>query len=398
MPSAQEPIVIAGGGIVADRCAFALRALGFDGPIRIFAAEPVRPYNRTMVTKGVLTGQVAPTRALLRQDGAYADEGIELALGTPALGIDVAGRHLITSEGPVPYGRLLICTGGQATVPPALDVPGALTIRSLRDATRLREALPDHGRLAIVGGGFVGGEVASAAAAAGLDVTLVEACATPLAPLLGEQVGALVSELHRQSGVDVVCGRPVSRIRGVRGAYTIELADGEEIAAAVVVVAVGMTPDVGWLAETGLDLRGGVPTDAAGRTELPGVFAAGDCATRWSPRYGAPVRVEHWDTAMRHGAAVAETLAGCPAEFDPVPFFWSEQHGVRFQWVGRVSPGSDVRVDIEERDPPRGFLARYVCDGRLVAAFGAGAPREIASLRNELEASAGRASGDSLAV
>jgi NADPH-dependent 2,4-dienoyl-CoA reductase/sulfur reductase-like enzyme len=385
MPSA--PILIAGGGVVADRCAFALRALGFEGPIRILAGEPVRPYNRTMVSKGILTGQIAADRALLRKGDAYADQGIELELDTPALGIDARGRRLITSTGTHEYERLLVCTGGRAALPRALDAPGVLTVRSLRDASRLRDVFAGGGRLVIVGGGFIGGEVASAAAAAGLAVTLVEECATPLAPLLGEEVGTRVAALHQQAGVEVVCGRPVRRIDGVTGAHTVELADGERIAASSVVVGVGMTPNVEWLKGTGLDLAGGVPTDATGRTALPDVLAAGDCAARWSPRYGASVRVEHWDTAMRHGAAVAETLAGAPAVFDPVPFFWSDQHGVKFQWVGRVEPGSDVRVAIEDRDAPRSYLARYVCDGRLVAAFGAGVPREIAALRAELEAS-----------
>ena len=380
-----QRIVIVGGGVAAQRCAFALRKRGFEGELTMISAEEEPPYDRTLLSKDMLRGAPGePCRALQPAD-AYAERRIDLRLGVAAAALDVEAQRVTLSDGAeLDYDQLVICSGGRPVLPAALTCPGVLLLRETADLEALHAQFADVTRLAIVGGGFIGGEVASSAVARGLEVTLIEAAPQPLAPVLGEEVGARVAELHRAHGVDVVAGAAVDGIAERDGGYELAFADGHVLSDAVV-VGVGMTPAVEWLEGSGIELDDGIVTDAACRTETPNVLAAGDCARWWNPRYETLMRVEHWDTAARHGAAAAAAALGHDEPFAPVPFFWSDQHDVKFQSVG-YAPDWD-ELEIEDCPEPGSFIARYRAGDRLVAAFGAGQAKAIARARREIQAS-----------
>jgi NADPH-dependent 2,4-dienoyl-CoA reductase/sulfur reductase-like enzyme len=377
------PIVVVGGGVAAQRCAFELRERGFDGRLVLVCAELDLPYDRTLLSKDVLSGR-AETPPALAPEATYADLAIEVLAGESATGLDVAARRVrLASGAELDYEALVVATGGTPRMPRALACPNVFVLRELHEAMALKAALSGCGHLAVVGGGFIGGEVASSAVALGLQVTLVEALEQPLSGALGVEVGARVAALHRMHGVRVLAGAAVTGIRRRDGAFEVALADGRAVTADAVVVGAGMVPATDWLRGSPVRLDDGVITDSACRTEVPGVLAAGDCARWWHPGYRTAMRVEHWDTAARHGAAAAAGALGDAAPFAPLPFFWSDQHGVKLQWVGHAPAWDEVEID--DVDPPRAFVARYRRGGRLVAALAAGQPRALAAARRELK-------------
>jgi NADPH-dependent 2,4-dienoyl-CoA reductase/sulfur reductase-like enzyme len=381
---APECIVVVGGGVAGERCVHGLRERGFEGRLLMVTREDELPYDRTLVSKDLLKEEPPVAEAILQPAHAYAEREIEVRPGTTAMSLDVASRRLSLSDGEVlGYDRLVICSGGEPVVPSALACPGIHVLREMRDAEVLRATLAGCERMAIVGGGFIGGEVASAAVARGVEVTLVEALEQPLARVVGPEVGARVAELHRGNGVRVLTEALAGAIRRDGATFEVSLADGRSVKADAVLVGAGMRPATDWLDGSPIRVDGGVVTDSACRTEVPGILAAGDCARWWNPRYGELMRVEHWDTARRHGAAVAAAALGDETPFAPLPFFWSDQHGVKLQWVG-YAPAWD-EIEIEDADPAPGFVARYRREGRLVAVFAAGQPRAIGAARRELQ-------------
>ena len=376
---AIERIVVLGAGAAGHSCAFALRRLGYEGALELIGAEPVAPYDRTLLSKDMLHSE--DDAFALSGDDAYDEAGIALRLGAECVRLSPADRQLLLSDGTaVGYDRLIICTGGKAVLPRSMDAAGVLTLRELRDVAAVRRALGERRRLVVVGGGFIGGEVASAAAGR-CAVTIVEAAAVPLAGVLGPEVGARIGELHRAAGVDIVAGT-VSGITRDGDCHRVALRDGRVLAAEAVVVGVGMRPATEWLHDSPIELDDGIVTDASCRTALPEVFAAGDCA-RWpNPRYGGrAMRIEHWDTARRHGAAAAASALDAGEPFAPLPFFWSDQHGVKLQWVGHAPTWDEVEIGDEG---PASFVARYSLRGRLAGVLTAGQPRALAAARREL--------------
>ena len=386
MASEPRRVLIVGGGVAAQRCAFALRKGGFEGELTMISAEAEPPYDRTLLSKDMLRGAAGEPSVALQPQEAYSERHIDLRLGATATGLDVDLQRVSLLDGrELNYDRLVICSGGRPMLPNALRCPGVLLLRELADLEALHAKLADAGHLAIVGGGFIGGEAASSAVARGLEVTLIEAAPQPLAPVLGEEVGARVAELHRANGVDVVCSSPVAAIAARDGDFELTFADGRLVHADAVVVGVGMTPAVDWLERSGVRTDDGIVTDANCRTQVPNVLAAGDCARWWNPRYEMLMRVEHWDTAARHGAAAAASVLGHDEPFAPVPFFWSDQHGVKFQSVG-YAPTWD-EIELEDGELSGSFVARYRTQDRLVAAFAAGQPKMIARARKEIQTS-----------
>jgi 3-phenylpropionate/trans-cinnamate dioxygenase ferredoxin reductase subunit len=384
MMGAPERIVVVGGGVAAERCVHGLRERGFEGHLVMVTREHDPPYDRTLVSKDLLKEDPPVAEAILQPAGAYAEREIELRLGTTATRLDTASQRVSLSDGDeLRYDRLVICSGGEPVVPPALACPGIHVLRDMRDAEALRARLGGCERMAIVGGGFIGGEVASAAVARGVEVTMIEALEQPLARVVGPEVGARVAELHRRNGVRVLTAAMASAIRRDGPAFEIALADGRSVTADAVLVGAGMRPATDWLEGSPIRVDGGIVTDSTCHTEVPGILAAGDCARWLNPRYGQLMRVEHWDTARRHGAAVAAAALGDETPFAPLPFFWSDQHGLKLQWVG-YAPTWD-EIEIEDADPGPGFVARYLRDGGLVAVFAAGQPRAIGAARRELQ-------------
>lgn len=381
--SAEEVwrVVVVGGGPAAHRCVMGLRKLGFDGSVTMVTAEPIPPYDRTLLSKDNLADG-GPGIAGMAPLGAYEDLGITVLLGREAVGLDSRERAVELGDGTrLEYDRLVVAVGGAPILPRALAAPGVLTMRTAQDVPPARDALERSRHVVVIGAGFIGGEIAAAATAFGCGVTLVEACEVPLQSVLGPEVGALVADLHRSKGVDLRCGvQAVSVIEDGVG-YRVVLGDGTELRCDSVVVGIGMRPSTDWLRPSGIEMNGAILTDAQCRTSLPGVLAAGDCARWWSHRFGTYCHVEHWDTAGKHGAAAARAALGRPAGFDPMPFFWSDHYDVKYQWAG-YAPTWDA-VEISGRGPAE-FTARYRVGERLAGVFVANRPTEFGQLRRQL--------------
>jgi 3-phenylpropionate/trans-cinnamate dioxygenase ferredoxin reductase component len=379
-------VVIVGGGAAAMRCAFELRDLGCEDHLEMLCAEDTPPYDRTLVSKALISGDdVGPERLMLAPAQAYADQDIELRLGSRATALDVPARRLTLADGSrVAFDRLVLCMGGEPVRPPRLTVDGVVTLRDLGDAQRLAPMLDPGRRVVIVGGGFIGTEVANMTVTRGLDTTVVEA-ELPFASLLGEHVAQRLCAMHRRRGVTLLTGTPVDRVRRDGSALRVDLVDGRRLPADVVVVAVGMRPATSWLAGSPLGAEKGIPTDACGRTSVPGIFAAGDCALVLDTVVGGYATSEHWEVAGRQGKLAARSVLGLPAPRSRAPYFWSDQLGTKLQLIGRTRSADSV--ELEEAEPAPGLIARYRRQGRLVAVFAAGAPRAIGQASHELDRS-----------
>jgi NADPH-dependent 2,4-dienoyl-CoA reductase/sulfur reductase-like enzyme len=380
----RDHVAIVGGGVAAMRCAFELRARGFDGRLSMLCAEATPPYDRTLVSKALLSGDpVDDERLLLQALEAYDDAAVELRLGVRATALEAADKRLLLADGTrAAYDRLVLAVGGEPARPPQLMADGVVTLRELCDAERLEPALAGAERVVIVGGGFIGTEVASTAVARGLDATIVDA-ALPFAALLGEPVAERICAMHRARGVTLLTHTAVDRVRRAGPAFRVDFADGRHVTADVVVVAVGMRPATRWLDRSALRATRGIPVDAGGRTAVPHVFATGDCALILNPVTGCYASGEHWDAAGRHGVLVARSVLGLSAPEPRAPYVWSDQLGMKLQMIGRVQGANSV--EIEEAAPPPSFIARYRRRGRLVGVFAAGVPRVIGRARRALE-------------
>jgi len=380
----EHGVVMVGGGLAAQRCAEGLRRRGYEGPVRIVCEEVEPPYDRPPLSKEVLAGQAPEDELAYRPSWWYADREVELLLGARAERLDPEARELSLAGGErLGYEQLLIATGSAPRRLPFLDgYENVHYLRTLADARLLRAALRPGARLAIVGAGFIGQEVAATARRLGAEVTLVEALETPLLPILGAELGGWFAELHREEGVSVLTGAMLESARGDGRVEELVLADGRRLGCDAVVVGVGTAPATAWLAGSGLDERG-VPVDAGGRTALPGVFAAGDASVPFDHRFGVHARTEHWDAAAWQGAAVARAMLGEDPGTPPLPSFWSDQYGVRVQYVGHARHADGV---VLEGDPAsRDFEAVFLRGGAPVAGLTVGRPRAIPTLRKRIE-------------
>lgn len=381
----RNGVVIAGGGLAAQRCCETLRTAGYDGRIVMVCAEDRPPYDRPPLSKELLAGTRTPDTLGFRSAEWYDDAGVELRLGVAARRLDRATRTLELHGGErLVYDRLLVATGARPRRLTALDgYDNVLALRDADDAHRLRKFLDPGAQLAVVGAGFIGLEVASTARALGAKVTVVEALQTPLAGVLGPLPGRRLATLHGRHDVAVLGGSRIVAVRGGRRAEELVLDGGPRVACDVVVTGVGVEPATDWLAGSGLD-PAGVRTDPAGRTPFPAVFAAGDAALAFDPFESRHVGGAHWDGAARQGAAAARAMLGLDPGPPPVPSFWSDQHGLRIHGVGRPRPSDAVHLD---GDLAAGdFEATFGRGGRLVAAVTVGRPRALAAARREIAA------------
>jgi 3-phenylpropionate/trans-cinnamate dioxygenase ferredoxin reductase component len=371
-PAGAERIVVAGGGLAGLRTVEELRARGYPGAVTLVGAEDRAPYDRPPLSKRLMAGQVDDTT--LRED--MDTLGLELRLGETATGLDEG--LLRTDRGEHRFDRLVLATGA---TPVGLPGQGAQRfLRTMDDALTLRARLRPGLRLAIVGAGWIGAELATAAAARGCRVTVVEAAAAPLAAALGTEIGGLTAGWYEAAGVELLLRQPVDSVQP----GGLALADGGWLAADEVVTAVGVRPATGWLEGSGVALDNGVAADEQLRTSVPGVFAVGDCAAFWSRRYGRRLRFEHWDVALRAPAVVAANLAGAAEAYDPVPYFWSEQFGRMVQYVGHHG-GADRMLLRGDPAAPR-WGACWLAGGALVALLAVDAPRDLAQGRRLIEA------------
>lgn len=373
-------------GLSAARC---LRKQGYDGRLVLIGDEPHRPYDRPPLSKEFLAGTIGEADLVLETD----DEDLEAEwlLGARATGLDPARRAVRLADGSeVRADGIVIATGAAARgLPGSEGLAGVHTLRTLDDARALRDELARGGRLVVIGGGFIGAEVASTARALGLDVTVIEAAPTPLAGPLGETMGAVVSGLHADHGVRLLCGVGVKGLSGERQVEAVLLEDGRTVPADIVVVGVGARPCVEWLEGSGVQLDNGVKCGADGRTSLAGVVAVGDCANWYDPRAGTHRRVEHWTGAReRPDAAIATLLAGGAVEpgVPRPPYFWSDQYGVKIQFAGHAAGADSLTVE-EGAVDDRNVLAVYRRAGVPVAVLGMNQPRMFMRWRKRLAAS-----------
>ncbi|WP_406451155.1 FAD-dependent oxidoreductase [Streptomyces sp. NBC_01622] len=386
----MRTVAVVGASLAGLSAARSLRKQGYDGRLVVIGDEPHRPYDRPPLSKEFLAGTVGEADLLLETDGE--DLRAEWLLGARAVGLQADGAERVLTLGDgreVRADGVVLATGAVARNLPGTDgLAGVHTLRTLDDARALRDELALGGRLVVIGGGFIGAEVASTAYALGLDVTVIEAAPTPLAGPLGETMGGIVSALHEAHGVRLLCGAGVKGLSGEDRVDAVLLEDGRTVPADIVVVGVGARPCVEWLEGSGVELDNGVKCGADGRTSLAGVVAVGDCASWYDPRAGFHRRVEHWTGAReRPDAAVAALLSWGAAEpgVPRPPYFWSDQYGVKIQFAGHAA-GADS-VTVEEGAPgDRSFLAVYRCGGQPVAVLAMDQPRLFTRWRKQLAA------------
>jgi 3-phenylpropionate/trans-cinnamate dioxygenase ferredoxin reductase subunit len=353
-----ETFVIVGASLTGAKAAETLRSEGFDGRVVLVGAEPDRPYERPPLSKQYLRGE-RDVRPYVHDEAFYAQHDIELRTGAEVTAIDPAAATVTLADGDaIGFDKLLIATGAQ---PRRLDLPGVLTLRSVEDSDAIRARIDAGGRFVVIGAGWIGAEVAASAREKGCEVTLLERDELPLQRVLGPELGAIYRDVHRDHGVEFVGGASVQSV----DADGVRLADGRVFPADTVVAGVGVVPRVALAQAAGLEVDNGVLTDEYLQTSAPGIFAAGDVANAVHPFYGARVRVEHWDNAMRQGPAAARNMLGQQQAYDRIPYFFSDQYDVGMEYSGHATAWDEVvlRGDVAKR----AFLAYWIKDGAVVA-------------------------------
>jgi len=365
-------VVVVGAGLAGLRVAEELRAKGYGGALTLIGAERRPPYDRPPLSKKLLTGELDDTS--LRPD--IQALAVDLRLGESAVGL--GHRTVRTDAAEYEWDALVLATGA---VPVRLPGDGPQRVlRTVDDALALRELLKPGVRLVIVGAGWIGAELATAATARGAAVTVLEAAEAPLAAAVGSEVGRVTVPWYAHAGAQLRLGQSVAAV--VPGG--VALGSGEVLPADVVVTAVGVRPDVSWLTGSGVRLDNGIAADAQLRTSVPGVFAVGDCASFWSGRYERQLRFEHWDIALHAPEVAAANILGAGTEYNPVPYFWSEQFGRMVQYVGWH--GAAERL-IWRGDPAGAkWAACWLSGDRLVATLTVGLPKDLLQSRRLIEA------------
>src|SRR5438132_914036 len=363
-------IVIVGASLAGATVAVTLREDGFDGEIRLIGAETQLPYNRPPLSKGYLRQQGRFEDQLVKPAAYYADQRIALTLGVRATAID-AKQKLVELEGGerVAYDRLLVTTGGRNRT---LSVPGAtlegvFQLRTVEDCDRIRAATPRARRAVVMGLGFIGSEVAASLRQLGIEVAAVEGSRVPLARVVGEEVGQVLADIHREKGVKLVLEDSVASFEGGARVERVRTKNGRVLECDMVVAGIGIVPNSELLAAAGAHVDNGVLVDERCRTSLPDVFAAGDVTNHLHPIFGR-LRVEHWNNGYQQGRAAARSLLGGGEPYDYVHSFWSDQYEHAVEYVGFAARWD--RLVFRGRPESRKFLGFYLKDGILRAAVG----------------------------
>ncbi len=386
---ADGSVTVVGASLAGLRAVETLRAEGFAGGITLVGEELHLPYDRPPLSKQVLAGTWPPEKAVLADRHRLGELGTDQRFGQRAVALDAEACRVTLADGSVlESDAVIVATGARPRALPGTDgVPHVHVLRTLDDAEAIRHRILAVGpgcRVVVVGAGFIGSEVASTANDLGCTVHVLEAMATPLAPALGEVIGAACATLHGRHGVDLRTGAAVASIAAAGDEVAVSLADGSSIAADLVVVGIGVVPNTEWLDGSGLEVRNGVVCDA-GLFAADAVTCAGDLA-RWSwrrPGGTEESRIEHWQVAADAGfAAARHLLAGRAAAppFDPVPYFWSDQYGIRIQMLGHPDPADEVAVVAGALDQEK-FAACYGRDGHLTGVVAIGMPRQLMGFR-----------------
>ncbi|WP_425089440.1 NAD(P)/FAD-dependent oxidoreductase [Stappia sp.] len=372
----QDSLVIVGAGQAGAQVAQSLRAAGFEAPITLVGDEPHPPYQRPPLSKKHLAGEIDDDALHLRPAAFYQQNRIDCRFGVAVEAIDRAAHTLRLSDGSqLAYAKLVICTG---TRPRALPLPGAglegvVTLRTIADVEAMRARLAAPGRVAIVGGGYIGLEVAAVARAMGHEVTVVESRDRVMQRVVSPDVSAFFDALHRENGVDIRLNTGVEGFSGDDHVRAVRLANGEELACDLALVAVGAVPNQELAREAGLEVDDGILVDAHGQTSDSHIYAAGDCTRFLSARYGRSIRLESVQNAIDQAKAVAAALTGAATDYDPVPWFWSDQYAIKLQIAG-LSQGHDTALTVG--DPAaQSFYVVYLSQGRIAAVDSINHPR-----------------------
>ena len=370
--------VVVGAGLCGATAVATLRGEGFEGRIVLIGAEELAPYERPPLSKEYLRGEDPFDRILVRPPDWYGDHDVEVRFGTHVTQLDAQARALVLAGGErVAFDALLVATGGhnRGIDAPGAELPGVLDLRYVGDADRLREAVAGGARVVCVGMGFIGAEVAASLRAMGCDVTVVEIFETALYRVLGGDIGRVLEAIHRDHGVTMHFNDLVARFEGDDRLERVATRGGRMIEADVAVVGIGTEPAVHIMAGTGLDQPGGIPVGPTMQTTIPGVFAAGDVARHEHPVFG-PMRVEHFDNALKMGETVARNMLGAEVVFDDPHWFWSDQYDVQIQMAGFAPTWERmvVRGSLEDRS----FCAFLLdADGVLRSSVSIGWPRDV---------------------
>ena len=386
MADSERPIVIVGASLGGAKAAEALREAGYRGGIVLIGEEHERPYERPPLSKGYLMGKDDRGKIYVHPPQWYAEHDVTLRLGTAVAAIDPAARTVtLADDGQVGYHKLLLTTGSE---PRRLPVPGAdqdgvLYLRRVDDSDRIKAALRPGARIAVIGAGWIGLEVAAAARTAGAEVTVLEALELPLLRVLGREVAQVFADLHRDHGVDLRFGVRVTELTGADGKVSgVKLGDGSEVAADAVVVGIGISPATALAEAAGLEVDNGIRTDQHLRTSDPDVYAAGDVANAHHPLFDRHIRVEHWAHALNQPQTAARAMLGQPdAVYDRVPYFftdaeWTPRHPnepvasrdtLSMEYLGYVEPDGYDRVVFRGDVKANEFIAFWLKDGRVLA-------------------------------
>lgn len=386
-----ETLVVVGGSLAGLRAVEAVRGDGWEGSIVLVGAEKHLPYDRPPLSKDYLSADECPDPTYRDEDKLARQLDIELVLGTPASALDTNERTVTVGDRDVGYDALVLATGSNArTLPGTEGLDGVFTLRTLDDARALRAALRQGARrLTVVGGGFIGSELASVGRALGLEVTMVEGLQTPLMRAIGERMGRALTQLHQRHGTRVLTGVRVDEVMGDARVTAVRLSDGGEIKTDILVAGIGAVPSTDWLDGSGLTVDDGVIADAT-LAAAPRVHVAGDIA-RWpnalfNDVLHGPMRLEHWTTAAEQGARAARNAVD-PSRAQPyetVPYFWSDWYSSRIQFVGVASAERhDVQIEVVAGDHADGgpFTALYCANDRLIGALAVDMRAEVMKYR-----------------
>lgn len=382
-------LVVVGASLAGLRAVEASRRAGYSGDVTLVGAEEHPPYDRPPLSKKLLERDGPASATPFRTERELRDDlGVDLLLGAAADGLDTSGREVTVAGRGVPYDALVVATGASPRGLPGTEgIAGVHSLRTAEDSAAIRAAFDGGARTVVVGAGFIGSEVASAARARGLPVTVVETLDVPLRRAVGTEVGTVCAQLHRTAGTDLRTGTGVTGVESVEGRVTgVRLDDGSVVPADLVVLGTGVAPATGWLQGSGIRLHGhdeGIVCDATLATTAPGVYAAGDVAHVPNPLFDDELmRLEHWTNAAEQGAAAARHAVDPHAAkpLSPVPYFWSDWYSSRIQFVG--TPTAD-EVAVVDADPEH-FLALYRRDDRAVGALSINRARDVMKLRRHI--------------
>ncbi|MGF1465481.1 MAG: NAD(P)/FAD-dependent oxidoreductase [Sandaracinaceae bacterium] len=382
----MERIVVVGGGQAGGQAVATLRREGFDGPLHLVAAEDHLPYERPPLSKEVLKGDKPPESCVIKSEEFYRKREVELHLGVAVTQID--GHRVALADGTgLPFDRLLLATGSELIRLdlPGADLPGVHYLRTWEDAVGIREELGEGSRLVVVGGGYIGLEVAAAGILGGAQVVVLEGSDEVMSRVVARPVGAMLRRFHAGRGVDVRTSTWVTAFEGDERVRAVRTRSGDRVEADVVVIGVGVRPSIALAERAGLTVADGIVVDAFGRTQDPAIFAAGDNAVAPCPSAGRAVRLESWQNAQFQAMAAARAMVGrTDKPHDMIPWFWSDQYELSIQMLGAPARWDELVVR-GEPEVPRATVF-YLEDDRVVAVNSLGTPKDIRPAKRLMEA------------